>query len=109
MTWSTEIALGFGDLLSAVGVGVQWVNEFGALQTNADGSLPLALLKQPGQMILSDMQITDEYAIEYRDADFVGLTSGALIGVQSMTFRVKEVLQGDDPVLKTARLARAKV
>ena len=55
------------------------------------------------------MQISDEYAIEYRHADFVGLSSGAILGVIGRTFRVKDILQGDDPVLRVANLVRQKV
>lgn len=104
MTWSAEIESGFGDLLSEVGEPIEWTDGFGVFHQDVSGGLPLALFKRPGQMILSDMQITDEYAIEYRESDFPGLAHGDGIGVQEMFFIVREVLQGDDPVLKTARL-----
>ena len=104
MTWSAEIEAGFGDLLSEVGEAVQWTDAAGVLQLNDDGTLKTALLKRPGQLVLGDMQISDEYAIEYREADFAGLSRTDLIGVCGMRFRVREILQGDDPVLKTARL-----
>ena len=103
MPWSAEIAAGFGDLLDAVGEDVQWTDPYGVLQSGR------ALFKAPGQFIASSMQISDEYSMEYRDSDFVGLARDALVGILGSTFRVKDILPGDDPVLKVANLARAKV
>ena len=107
MTWSAEIEAGFGDLLADVGEEVQWTDEFGVLHLNADGTLPRALFKRPGQLVLSDMQISDEYAIEYRVADFGTIVHNDLITVTGMRFRVRsDPMQGDDPVLKVALLTR---
>lgn len=104
--WTAEIGAGFGDLLDAVGEDVQWTDSYGVLHTSADGTWPQALFKAPGTLILSEMQISDEYAMEYREADFSGIERGDRVGIQGMTFQIREILPGDDQVLKTARLKR---
>ena len=106
MSWSTEIEAGFGDLLDAVGEPVQWLDGFGVIHVDAAGALPCALFKRPGQLILGDMQITDDYAMEYREADFADLRHGDDVTIAGLRLRVREILQGEDPVLKTARLKR---
>lgn len=106
MSWSAEIEAGFGDLLAGVGEPVIWTDDLGVLHLDGTGALPLVLFKQPGQLILSDMQISDEYAMEYRAADLVGIKRGDRVGIIGRTFQVRDILDGDDKVLRTARLKR---
>ncbi len=106
MNWSAEIEAGFGDLLRDVGEDVLWTDAVGVLHLNDDGTPKRALFKAPGQLILSNMQISDEFAIEYREADFVGLAHGDELRMHDRRFTVRTVLQGDDPVLRTATLTR---
>lgn len=105
MSWSTEIEAGFGDLLAEVGEPVLWTDGLGVLHM-LDGALPRVLYKRPGQLVLSDMQISDEHAMEYREEDLAGIARGDRVGILGMTFQIREILQGDDAVLKTARLKR---
>ena len=104
MTWSAEIEAGFGDLLATVGEDVQWTDQFGVLHVNDDGTYPRCLFRRPGERVLSDFQISNDYEAEYREADFPGIARNDTLGIDGMTFRIRDILQGSDPVLKIARL-----
>ena len=61
----------------------------------------------PGQSILGDMQITDDYSITYASTDLAGLNRGSVVTVDGIVYTVREKpLHLDDGRLLKAALKR---
>jgi hypothetical protein len=65
-----------------------------------------AWFNEPGERVLGDMQISDQYSIEFPASALPGLTSGAAVQVDGSPFQVREVLPQDDGAIAIAMLEK---
>jgi hypothetical protein len=79
-----------------------------AVRTPAGGSPQTAkvLFNAPDQTVLSDSVMTTEYAITLQANDFPGLKRGETVTVAGTNYKVREVQQLDDGLIKQATLEK---
>lgn len=100
MTWKTEAAAAFGEMAAVFGVLAQWTDGIGRQHTAN------VLFVEPAQDILSGMQITSEYGIDFDPASLPGIKHGNSLTVDGIAYTVREILAAEDGITSRANLKR---
>jgi riboflavin synthase alpha subunit len=79
--------------------------DFGVIAYTVSGAAQV-LMDMPGQQILHDMQISNDYAITYLSYGLPGLKYGDPITVNGITYTVREITALDDGALTHATLSK---
>ena len=65
----------------------------------------LGILDRPDLALLGGMQLSTDYALTVRTADFPGLKSGDALTVAGVAYRVREAKAHDDGIFTVAALS----